>query len=112
VLDIEKQARTVEIEAEIEAEAAVGLLPGYSADVEVIIAERERVLRVPTEAIFDSTRTLVLDPNSGLLEQREVQTGLANWEYTEITGGLGRGERVVLSLDREGVAAGVAAREE
>ncbi len=112
VLDVEKQARTVEIEAEIEAEAAIGLLPGYSADVEVIIAARELVLRIPTEAIFDSNQTLVLDRNSGLLEQREVQTGLANWEYTEITGGLARGERVVLSLNREGVTAGVAAREE
>ena len=112
VLDIEKQARTVEIEAEIEAEAAAGLLPGYSADVEVIIAESGSVLRVPTEAIFDSNRTLVLDPDSGLLEEREVETGLANWEYTEITNGLVGGERVVLSLDREGVAAGVAAREE
>ena len=88
------------------------MLPGYSADVEVIIAESGSVLRVPTEAIFDSNRTLVLDPDSGLLQEREVETGLANWEYTEITDGLVGGERVVLSLDREGVAAGVAAREE
>ena len=112
VLDIEKQARTVEIEAEIEAEAAKGLLPGYSADVEVIIAVRDDVMRVPTEAIFDGEHVLVLDPATGVLDQRVVKTGLANWEHTEIVDGLVAGDRVVLTLDREGVAAGAAAREE
>lgn len=112
VLDIEKQARTVEIEAEIAPDAATGLLPGYSADIEVIIAVREDVLRVPTEAVFDRKSVLVLDRQSGLLEQREVRTGLSNWEFTEILEGLADGERIVVSLDREGVAAGVAARAE
>ncbi len=112
VLDIEKQARTVEIEAEIAPDAATGLLPGYSADIEVIIAVREDVLRVPTEAVFDRKSVLVLDRQSGLLEQREVRTGLSNWEFTEILEGLADGEHIVVSLDREGVAAGVAARAE
>ena len=50
VLDVEKQARTVEVEAEIENPQANNLLPGYSADVEVILETREDVLRVPTQA--------------------------------------------------------------
>ena len=37
VLDTEKQARTVEVEAEIDDRGDALLLPGYSADVEVIL---------------------------------------------------------------------------
>ena len=38
-----------------------------------------------------------------------MTTGIANWEYTEITGGLNAGDRVVSSIDREGVRDGAAA---
>jgi HlyD family secretion protein len=45
----------------------------------------------------------------GLLEERRIEPGLANWEYTEVKSGLARGERVVTSLERAGVRAGVRA---
>ena len=47
-----------------------------------------------------------------MLASARSKTGLANWEYTEITAGLQAGERVVTSLDRAGVKAGAAAVEE
>ena len=47
-----------------------------------------------------------------MLEERKVDTGLANWEYTEIKAGLASGDRVVTSLEREGVKAGAAATAE
>lgn len=109
VLDTEKQARTVEVEAEIENPEQYNLLPGYSADVEVILENRENVLRVPSQAILDGKRVLVLDPATGLLKSREIGRGVANWEYTEIRSGLAAGELVVTSVDREGVADGAAA---
>jgi len=34
---------------------------------------------------------------------------VANWEYTEIVEGLAAGDRIVTSLERTGVKAGVAA---
>lgn len=107
VLDLEKQARTVEIEAEID-EPADNLLPGYSADVEVVLAVRDDVLRVPTQAVLSDDSVLLYRPDSGTLEQREIVVGLSNWEQTEIVEGLAAGDRVVLSVDREGVAPGVA----
>jgi len=110
VLDAEKQARTVEIEAEIENPQASNLLPGYSADVEVILETRENVLRIPTQALGEG-RVLVLEP-SGILRRREVTAGVANWEYTEVTAGLEEGDLVVLSVDREGVADGAPAARE
>jgi HlyD family secretion protein len=109
VLDVEKQARTVEIEAELQDIADTTLLPGYSADVEVILQERPDVLRIPTRALIDGKRVFVYDPDAQRLHAKEVQTGLRNWEYVEITGGLSEGERVVTTVDREGLVDGAAA---
>lgn len=104
---VEKQARTVDIEVDFEQPEATGkLLVGYSADVEVILAGRDKVLRVPTAAIQEGGRVLVYNADSGKLEERRIKTGLANWEYTEVVEGLQAGERIVTSLDKEGVKAG------
>ncbi len=42
-----------------------------------------------------------------MLEERKVTTGLSNWEYAEVLSGLDEGDRIVSSLDRPGVKAGV-----
>jgi HlyD family secretion protein len=107
VQEAEKQARTVEVEAEIDDRGDAALLPGYSADIEVILAERPDVLRVPTRALMQGNRVYVL--KDGRVHERKIETGIGNWEYTEVTGGLEAGDRVVVSLDREGLHDGVAA---
>ena len=57
---VEKQARTVDIEATFDDPKAPGkLLVGYSADVEVILETRENVVRVPTAALLEGGRVLV-----------------------------------------------------
>lgn len=110
VLDLEKQARTLEVEVELTDPAPeLAWLAGYSADVEIVIERREAVPRVPTAALKPDGTLLVLDPATGRLQARKVQTGLANWEQTQITGGLETGELVVLSLDQEGVKDGALA---
>ncbi len=110
VVDIEKQARTVEVEvAFASGERPDRLLAGYSADVEIVLEARDSVPRIPTEALMGGGRVLVLAAD-GRLAEREVETGLANWEYTEITAGLAPGERVVLDHRREAVHAGLPAR--
>lgn len=109
VLDVEKQARTVEIEAEIENPQSSNLLPGYSADVEVLLDTRENVLRIPTQALIDGRRVFVLDEKARVLRQREITPGIANWEFTEVREGLQEGELVVVTVDREGVTDGAAA---
>jgi HlyD family secretion protein len=109
VLDIEEQNRTVEIEVELDDPAeALQLLPGTSADVEVILGERDGVLRIPTQALMDRSRVLALETEGEetRLVERGVEAGLRNWDYTEITGGLAEGDQVATSLDREGVHAG------
>ena len=103
---VEKQARTVDIEANFD-HAPDNLLVGYSADIEVILAVRDDVVRVPTSALLEGGRVLVAGAR-GQLEERQIKTGLANWEYTEVAEGLNAGERVVTSLERVGVKAGAA----
>ncbi len=108
VLDREKQARTVDIEVEFDDSATLPiLLAGYSADVEVLLEQRQATLRIPTEAIFAGDRVLTLV--DGRLVERQIERGLASWKWTEVLGGLNPREPVVLSLDRVGVAAGALA---
>jgi HlyD family secretion protein len=112
VLDQEKQARTVEIEAEFDDPTEAGLLAGYSADVEVILEERASTLRLPSSVILPDKRVYVFDEGTGKISSRPVQTGIANWEFTEIVGGLNAGDKVVSSIDREGVRDGAVATAE
>lgn len=112
VLDVERQARTVEIEAELDEPAKAGLLAGYSADVEVVLDERADVLRLPTSVILPDDTVFVFDEATGTIESRAVETGISNWEFTEIVSGLSAGERVVSSIDREGVVDGAAVKPE
>ncbi len=112
VLALEKQARTVEVEIEFDNPGeAKHLLVGYSADIEIVVTGRDDVLRVPTPALMPGNRVLVLTAG-GLLEERRIETGLSNWEFTEVKSGLSRGDRVVTSLEREGVKAGARAMAE
>jgi HlyD family secretion protein len=105
---VEKQARTVDIEATLDTDKAPPrLLVGYSADVEVVLAVRENVVRVPTSALQEGGRVLIAG-SDGTLQGRTVKTGLANWEFTEVLEGLAAGDKVVTSLEREGVKAGAA----
>ena len=106
VLDVEKQARTVEVEVYFDRpEEIENLLPGYSADVEIILDKHEEVLRIPSEAVLEGNRVLVLGADN-ILEQRDIEVGLSNWQYTEVSKGLQPGEQVVTSINREGVEAG------
>lgn len=111
VLDVEKQARTVEIEAELQDIQSVTLLPGYSADVEVILQERADTLRIPTRALIDSKRVYIYDAADERVHAREVRIGLRNWEYVEVTSGVSEGELVVTTVDREGVVDGARAKQ-
>jgi len=113
VLDREKQARTVEVEVAFDNPSDISqLLAGYSADVEIILDEHKDTMRIPTEAVLDDDRVFVLRPEEGLLEERRIKTGMSNWDHTEILSGLELGERVVTSVDIEGVEDGALAREE
>jgi HlyD family secretion protein len=113
VLDLEKQARTVEVEVEFSNKEDIQqLLAGYSADVEVILDAHVDTLRIPTEAVLEGNTVYVLNSAAELLEERKIETGMSNWDWTEVTSGLKQGELVVTSVDKEGIADGALAKQE
>ncbi len=110
VMDYERQARTVTVEAQFdEVPGDIRLLAGYSADLEIILDSHPDTLRLPSEVILEGRAVLLINER-GVLERRELGIGLANWRYTEITGGLSRGDRVVANVGAAGVVPGARAR--
>lgn len=108
VFALEKQARTVDVEVTFLETPKSPLLVGYSADVEIMLATRSSVIRIPTSALIEGGRVMML--SEGTLVDRAVKTGLANWEFTEIVDGVSEGDSIVISLEREGVKVGAAAK--
>jgi len=110
VLDVLEQNRTVEVEIEVSEPAELaGVLPGTSADAEVILERREDALRIPAAAVAEGGLVLVL--RDGLLEEREIETGLRNWRFVEVLSGLAEGEKVVVARNAPEIKAGAKARE-
>ena len=108
VIDLEKQARTVEVELAFSNPADLkDLLVGYSADVDIILETHANVLRIPTEAV-QNAQVFVLE--NGTLHRRKITTGLSNWTYTEVTDGLAEQAQVVTTPGAAGVAEGIAAK--
>ena len=105
VLDLEKQARTVEIEAVFDNPDQT-LLPGYSADIEIIIDRVEDTLSIPTQALMRDNYVYVVDAETMILSKKKIEVGIGNWQHTEVTNGLSIDDQIVLSVDREGVKAG------
>lgn len=111
VLDLEKQARTVEVELEfINLDDEPTLLAGYSADAEIILEEHGNTVRIPTQALLPGNRVYVYQPQQGRVEARTIQPGLSNWDRTEVIEGLHPGEQVVLSIDQPGLKDGAAVK--
>jgi HlyD family secretion protein len=111
VLDLEKQARTVEVEVDLTGRPPPGeLLAGYSADVEIVTDRHVGVLSIPTEAVLENDQVYLYDPAAGVIHKRKILKGLSNWTRTEVKSGLAQGDRVVVSLAQAGLADGVAVR--
>jgi len=108
VLNKEKQARTVEIEVDfLSDDDKVNMLPGYTADVEIIIDSHSDSLRIPTEALLEGNKVYVYDPDFDTISETTVSIGLSNWKYSEILQGLEAGQKIVTSIGRDGLADGV-----
>ena len=115
VQDLEKQARTVDVDVRFDqVPDDVTLLIGYSADITIVLEGREKTLRIPTEAITGDNEIWVLEPTSGQkpgqLKKRKITTGIGNYRFTEVVGGIKSGERILLSPDQEGIAEGLPAQ--
>jgi HlyD family secretion protein len=110
VLDVLEQNRTVEVEVELDdPQEMKGVLPGTSADVELILERRDDTLRIPASAVAEGGMVLIL--KDGLLEERTIDVGLRNWRFAEVLGGLEPGEKVVVARNSPDIKAGALAEE-
>jgi HlyD family secretion protein len=98
VRDIEGQNRTVDVESEFTGKDVIQkLLAGTSADIEIILTSRQNVLRIPTYALMEGSRVLVIENDTLVL--RNIKSGLRNWDYVEVVEGLKKGEVITVSLE-------------
>lgn len=113
VMDKEKQARTVDIEVVFSnPEDILNMLPGYTADVEVIIDTHVDSLQIPTAALLEGNQVYVYDSDFDTISLIPVKTGLSNWQHTEIIEGLEADQQIVTSIDIEGLEDGVVVKVE
>ena len=110
VLDVLEQNRTVEVEVELaDPPAMVGVLPGTSADVELILDRRDDALRIPASAVAEGGKVLVL--SGGVLIEKVIEVGLRNWRFAEVVDGLEEGEAVVVVRNSPDIKVGAQAEE-
>ena len=75
---------------------------GLNITVSVIVDEASDVLLVPNQAItYQGMRAYVLvlkagDNEEQIIEERSIQTGINDWQYTEVSDGHSEGEEVVI----------------
>jgi HlyD family secretion protein len=110
VQDREEQNRTLDIEIDPLLPPGVRLLPGTSADAEVIVSTRSHVLRVPTAALLEGDQVLCI--SGGRAVPHRLRIGIRNWDWSEILSGVAAGDQVIVSLDRPEVKAGARVRVE
>jgi len=84
------------------AARATGSIPdikeGLTVTVNIVIAEKVGVIRVPVRAIIREGRNIYVQvkKDDGSIEKRAVKTGLSTFQFMEITDGLSEGEVVVV----------------
>ncbi len=71
---------------------------GMTANVSLIVAQKDNVLMVPNRAIRTQGRARVVEVETaaGTYERRQVRVGLSNDQMSEIVEGLSEGEQVVI----------------
>jgi multidrug efflux pump subunit AcrA (membrane-fusion protein) len=79
--------------------ALPSLLPGMTADVEILVKELDNVLTVPVQAVvyYDDKDHVAIKRGNGGYDWREVTLGAANEKFVEVQEGLTSGEKVAMN---------------
>ena len=79
-----------------------GLKPGFTVNIQMIVATKEGVLAVPQEALFqEGKRNFVYLIQGGRLVKTEVTIGIGNDTHQEISAGLKAGDVIVHNPSNE-----------
>lgn len=93
---IDNQTGTVKVTVEV-IDESLRLTPGMFVEVRIAIGAKENIVTIPRRAIlYKQNKTYVFVMNRNLVSQREVQIGLTEEDYVEVTDGLTEGEVIVV----------------
>jgi HlyD family secretion protein len=107
ISDLGVEQKRIKVEIELDQEVQ-GLRPGYDLDLEIIVTNKEGVLLIPENAVFEKDGkdyVFVNEKDTAVL--REIQKGIESKKQIEVISGLEAGEVVILSPDEkleEGIA--------
>ncbi|MFZ5945950.1 MAG: efflux RND transporter periplasmic adaptor subunit [Bacillota bacterium] len=75
------------------------LKPGYNVNLKIIVAEKEKVILVPYEALLqkEGKDVVFVVDTEGIVSARELKLGMSNALFFEVIEGLAAGESVVLN---------------
>ena len=66
---------------------------------------KDNVLRIPPSVLFEGRKVFVVEKDR--LSIRSVEIGMRNWDFVEVLSGISEHDRVVTSLDEEGLEEGL-----
>jgi multidrug efflux pump subunit AcrA (membrane-fusion protein) len=91
------QNRTTRIKVRLPDEVRGQVLPGMSANVDVIVGFREGVLVVPTLCVVvRPTGRIVWKVGGDRVLETRIDIGVSTWEWTEVEAGLVEGDTVAI----------------
>ena len=96
-------SRTLNVKILVE-EGKEKFIGGMSADVIVVIEEKDDILFAPSDALIRDEYAYVVE--NGRAVRREVTTGTGNWESVEILDGLNEGDMLITSVALQGLEDG------
>jgi len=94
------QNRTARVKILLSDELKADVLPGMSVNTEILISSRKDVLAAPTAAILVRPNgKIAYRVEAGVLKETPVETGVFNWEWSEIVSGLKAGDHIARPLE-------------
>ncbi|MCC6796460.1 MAG: efflux RND transporter periplasmic adaptor subunit [Candidatus Hydrogenedentes bacterium] len=88
-------SRTLNVQVKIEQDKEK-FITGMSADVIILVDEKENTIYAPTESLIRGEFAYVVE--NGRAVRRDVKTGVGNWNTVEIVEGLKEGDQLITSV--------------
>jgi len=88
-------SRTLNVRVRVD-QGVESFISGMSADVVILVDEKENVIFAPTESLIRQEFAYVVE--GGRAVRRDIKTGVGNWNTVEITDGLQKGELLITSV--------------
>jgi len=97
-------SRTLNVRVRVD-QGEENFIAGMSADVVILVDEKEEIVFAPTESLVRQEFAYVIE--NGRAVRRNIKTGIGNWNTMEITEGLNEGDVLITSVSLADLKEGV-----